>query len=409
MGGHSLRLLPNGSAVNDARTALIQNAQRSIFIAAYAFMGDEAGKAIINQLCEKASQGVDVRLLLDSYGSKDLRKRRLEKSIRACGIRLIFFNPPRWALFDVAYVLHEKLFLVDGESVLIGGSGYNNRYRKADRTSTVWHDMDLSIVGPVACWYHKQFVDSWRKSADRTIESYRALQGMPGQEPLVDELGNPVPPPEPFTAKEKARLFGLEYITDCDPVVAGSSNIIPLYANPFFSKARPLLDAHVAAIANSHTEIRLYAPYFIPHSRFAEALLDARQRGVKITILTNSPDSNDENATVMIGMFNAVRKLIRAGVDIRLWEPKSTMHRKGGIYDGKWAYFGSDNLDRRGQEYSSEALAFTDDPELLAQLSGEIDEDVRLSQPLTEDYIDEYLSQVPEYLKWITRIIRRYL
>ncbi|OFZ19905.1 MAG: hypothetical protein A2X94_14715 [Bdellovibrionales bacterium GWB1_55_8] len=406
LSGHSLQILPTGQDLTAQRHALIESAQESIFLASYMFLPDEAGLDIARRLCEKSRHGVDVRLMLDNWGSAPLRKRKFLKKFRDCGIRLIFFNPGRWGLGDLAYTLHEKLLVVDGARVMIGGNGYDNRYRRASRNSEIWHDIELRVDGPSACWYHKQFADNWKRSAERTI----LVDWMRPKEPrFPDEPVDPFDEELILSADELEKLFGLDSIPGCNPTDHGDSRLAPFYGNPLFQKNRPLLDAHLQALESSRREIKLYAPYFIPHERFSQALIEARRRGVKVTVLTNSPVSNDEAQTIVVGMFNSIKDLLNAGVDVRLWTRKSTLHRKGGIYDDRWAYLGSDNLDRRGQEYSSEAIVFTDDSAILEQLEAEFEEDHALTESVTWDFIHDYLSSSNPLIRWVAWFLRKYM
>ena len=401
--GHSLKILPTGAELTRARLELIERAQKTIYLSTYMFLPDEAGYELLAKLCEKAQKGIDVRLLVDSYGSKPLRKLKYVENIRSCGIRLMFFNPPRWGLLEIPYALHEKLLVIDGTTLLMGGDGVGRQYKAASRDSNVWHDLDLQVTGPAACWFHKRFIETWTTSTNRTIDSERDLGSSSGT------ADTPYTRKEPFTPEELDQLFGIDQMQSCEPVQGGNSRLLPLIGNPLFKTERPLLEAHLAAVKASKKEIRLYAPYFIPHEKFTEALLDARKRGVEVTVLTNSPASNDEKGTIMIGMFYKVRQLLNAGVKIRLWQKPSTLHRKGGVYDGRWAYFGSDNLDRRAQEYSSESLAFTDDPEIIRQMQSELDQDIPFTEPVTNQFIEKYLEGSSFWSKLITKLIVNYM
>ena len=52
-----------------------------------------------------------------------------------------------------------------------------------------------------------------------------------------------------------------------------------------------------------------------------------------------------------------------------MWSLKNVLHRKWGIFDDKWVYYGSDNQDNRGQDYSSEAFVYTDDAATVSRFS----------------------------------------
>ncbi|HCM38672.1 MAG TPA: hypothetical protein DIS93_01765 [Bdellovibrionales bacterium] len=400
--GHSITMLPTGDHLTEARHDLLERATRSIYISTYMFIPDEAGLDIAYRLCAKAKEGIDVRLYADSYGSKPLKKRKYVEWLQRCGVRVLFFNPPRWGVLDLMQVMHEKLFIVDGTHVLVGGNGYDNRYRRASRNSKIWHDIEFKVAGPVACWYHYQFIETWKQGTERTIIAETSISESTSSEA-------PSSPKPAFTPEELSRFFGIDQFTSCEPVVSGTSNIAPFYGSPMFSKERPLLKAHLNALKASKRRVVFYSPYFIPHEDFAAALLAARKRGVEVLIITNSPESSDEKAAITLGMMYKVRRLMRAGVKIYLWQEPSTMHRKGGIYDDRWAYFGSDNLDRRAQEYSTETIAFTDDEHVLQQLHAEYEQDLLLSIPMTREFMQKFALEAPLLTRWAARILLKYM
>ena len=61
----------------------IRKAKKYIHVEYYIFRNDMLGKIIIRELTEKAKQGLEVRLLVDSMGSYKLTKRGLKKYINA--------------------------------------------------------------------------------------------------------------------------------------------------------------------------------------------------------------------------------------------------------------------------------------------------------------------------------------
>jgi cardiolipin synthase A/B len=384
--GHSLQLLTNGRSAYDARIALIRSAHRSIYLSAYSFSWDNVGKNIVNELCQKAERGVDVRLILDSHGASGLGDNA--DYLRDCGAWVMFDDTAKGTITDLLYVIHEKLLIVDGESVILGGSGYANRYYNYGRDDPQWQDMDAEIKGPAACWFQRKFAQNWAGMIDRALRARTDAMG----------AGRPSEDWVDF-------YFGGRELLSCEGIMHGGARVLPAYSNPFLSGKRPLLDAHIAAIAASRGTIRLYAPYFVPNDEFRDALIAARRHGVAVTVITNSPASTDESVSMMTASYAKVRALIDAGVDIRLWTRPSVMHRKGGIYGGRWAYIGSDNLDNRGVDYSSESLAFTDDPAFVRGMTEEFAADLALTIPLTKGNLEEYLETKSFPRRFIARLM----
>jgi len=86
--------------------------------------------------------------------------------------------------------------------------------------------------------------------------------------------------------------------------------------------------------------------------------------------------------------MRVIQPLIKNGASIKLWDRKSTLHRKGGLI-GQVSYFGSDNLDFRGQIHNSESVVYTDSLHIRELYKKDFTRDVRLTKDLSQEYIDQ--------------------
>jgi cardiolipin synthase A/B len=373
--GHNLRLIKDGADVLEERLKLIGSANRSIFLSTFIYDTDETSTQITDTLCYKAKlQGVDVRLMVDSFGAKKFYRKE-SKRLRDCGVGLILFAPGHWNMLKVVKTMHEKLIIVDGQKVYMGGRGIQNSYHFVRPAHKFYHDMDIILEGPVACWWHFKFVDHYEKARD-VLKRIKKISGNSPRERQRDES-----------------LYGKKNYPACYPFEYGDSRVLPIYGNPLFKKDQtPIEDIYLIALENlEHGDsVKLYAPYFVPTPRFSEALIKAkREKKAKISIITNSIDSNDEGVTVLVAMTYAVEQLKAAGIDIRIYPGPMTLHRKVGVYGSKWGYVGSDNLDSRGQHYQTESVIFTDDKTIVNEIEAEFDEDYNQTIPLTKTYVEK--------------------
>ena len=80
----------------------IRNAKRYIHVEYYIFKKDILGKEIIDELTKKAKEGLEVRLLVDAMGSRQLTKKTLKKYILAGGKFSLFF-PRNNSSFKYSY------------------------------------------------------------------------------------------------------------------------------------------------------------------------------------------------------------------------------------------------------------------------------------------------------------------
>ena len=412
--GHTLRLIRTGEQMDDERWRLVKQAKRSLYISAYAWKNDNVGLALVKAVCNRIRRSngkLEVKILLENYGSKELLTGNAKQlraggelfaskaapkgalMLRKCGASIIFYRPRREGLQNLMQVRHEKLFIVDGHTMLTGGSNIGDHYHMASPRSGKWYDLDLFVKGPLACWYHNQFQKSWQRvvSQDMGIE----LDGLSEGSTLRG-----------FREATRNRIYGLDRMEICDrssTKISGPSHLYGIMGRPMSSDRRPILESYLRSIQEAKESIRLYAPYFVPAHKLSKALIAAQNRGVKVTIITNSPESLDESnlifSAMLLSVFHPFKagSIISNGIDLRIWTRKATLHRKGGIFDAgrpntQKMFMGSDNLDVRGQEYSSESIVWTDDPKMIAELTHDFSLDIKSSKALDTAYKDEYLA-----------------
>jgi len=92
--GNSFNFYSSGIKAHDVLMAHIESAKNQIFISTYVFSSDDVARSIIASLTQKAGQGVDVRLLIDSIGSLPLYLCQYPlKQLKQAGGRVAFYMP----------------------------------------------------------------------------------------------------------------------------------------------------------------------------------------------------------------------------------------------------------------------------------------------------------------------------
>jgi len=143
---------------------------------------------------------------------------------------------------------------------------------------------------------------------------------------------------------------------------------------------RPVADAAAAV----QTELLMVTPYFIPGAEGMKIFSDLRQRGVRVSILTNSLES----ATVLIaqsGYMSYRRPLLEQGAELQevrallgnsrgsgqtekiSREGNYSLHAKLFIFDRRRLFIGSMNFDQRSAHLNTEIGLIIDSPELAQQ------------------------------------------
>ena len=107
----------------------LKKAKQSINIEFYIFKNDNIGTEILNILEEKAKEGVEVRLLYDSVGSRSLNRNVLKKLTDVGGKVGEFF--PSWLKLiniNMNFRNHRKIVVIDNKIGFVGGFNVGDEY-----------------------------------------------------------------------------------------------------------------------------------------------------------------------------------------------------------------------------------------------------------------------------------------
>src|SRR5215210_9226675 len=112
--GNQLVLLKNGPDTYDDWIAEIRHAEHWVHLENYIFQADVVGNRFAEALCEKAAEGVRVRVLYDWFGCLDT-PRAFWRRLRSAGVEVRTANPPTLGTpLGVVRGDHRKLLAVDG-------------------------------------------------------------------------------------------------------------------------------------------------------------------------------------------------------------------------------------------------------------------------------------------------------
>ena len=139
---------------------------------------------------------------------------------------------------------------------------------------------------------------------------------------------------------------------------------------------------YLLLIASARRTIDIATPYFVSDESSQWALLDARQRGVRIRILTES-DITDA-PPVKYASRRAYEDLLEAGIELYEYQP-TMMHAKTMMVDGVWSMFGSANFDNRSLELNDELNVAVHDADLSQRFGRVFQDDLTRSNRLGLD------------------------
>ena len=204
--GHDLHLVHSPQDRLNAVLQLISAAQKSIQMFFYMFNDDATGREVCAALVSAAERGVNVQLIIDSFGSTKVRDRFFDELIAAGGAYHSFSSRK-----GLGYLIrnHQKILVVDSAHALVGGFNITDAYfgRAGDAS---WEDLGMIVSGPQAQKLSDYFEDMAKASNNGKVRyrSIRAIihQWRPGIGQVQWLLGGPTNRISPWALTFKRSL-----------------------------------------------------------------------------------------------------------------------------------------------------------------------------------------------------------
>jgi cardiolipin synthase len=326
--GNRLRLLSHPAEVRDAFMELIDSAEKAIYIMTFIMDEKDSSDAIVDRLCEKARNGVQVRLLVDGFGSFLLPEEHLQR-VRDAGGRAHRFKAMS-QLTRLAYLNfrnHRKLAVVDGERAILGGANIVEDEMTTESNGDTWVDLSVWIEGPAATQLQAVFCSDWNFETDENL-----------------------PPSE------------LEESDAADPDEGSRLTVMPIGPD---GPEEILDDFWQFAIHQAKHRIWICTPYFVPPPMAMRSLELACRRGIDVQILV--PQASDLRP-VDYARFDYFKDLIEVGCKVYRY-PDRMVHAKVGIIDDLVALVGSANFDVRSFFLNYELSVLIHDKETISRVS----------------------------------------
>jgi cardiolipin synthase len=170
--GNRLEVIETGEGRLRALLDLIAGAQRNFKMLMYMFNPDHAGSVVHDALLAAARRGVEVRLLVDGFGSDAPPK--FFADLATAGGEYCVFNPT-WGR---RYLLrnHQKLVTADDSIAILGGANIDETYL-TDGGAKHWRDLWLRIEGPEVAMASRYFdmIFRWSKRKNAKLRSLRRM------------------------------------------------------------------------------------------------------------------------------------------------------------------------------------------------------------------------------------------
>ncbi|ABY46290.1 MULTISPECIES: cardiolipin synthase [Bacillus] len=355
------RLYTYGNDLYDALFTDIKQAKHHVHVLFFIVKNDDISRTFLKLLIDKAQEGIEVRLLLDRFGSHYLSKEAIY-SLQKHGVSFSFCHKVKFPFpfFSANQRNHRKITVIDGKIGYIGGFNIGEEYLGHNQRLGLWRDYHLRLTGEGIQDLQKQFLHDWLDDTDQNL--------------LDSSLYFPMQQPGTILHR-----------------------FIP-------TDGAYLQNTFLHLIESAKKELFIGTPYFIPGKKIMNALLKARKRGVQITILV--PQKAD-HALVREAKFPYCRKLIQAGCNIYAFQ-QGFFHAKIIIVDDHTCDIGTANFDMRSIYINHEINCLLYDKHFIQEVKRKFEEDLERSLLLSFEDVNP-LSIIDRGKEWIGTLLAFFL
>jgi putative cardiolipin synthase len=388
-----------GADALEWRQALADKAQQTLDIQYFLWRTDDTGALLLRHVLEAADRGVRVRLLMDDFDSVAWNERATVLNTHP-DIEIRVFNPfttkrGGWVqrstelltdLDRLNHRMHNKLFMADRRIAIVGGRNVGDEYFGAGSHHS-FRDYDLITIGPVVAELTDSFETFWNSAWSEALEELPAKQTKHGMRDLRDKLAAQIAGSELLAAdyKIEPRDWDAQIAEAQGRLVTGRARAVFDCPPSDDDLQFPVQVAYtLGEVAKRSTEEALIvSPYVVPLDKVRERFAAGIDDGMSVTIYTNSLAATD-NTTAFAGYAKYRVDLLRAGVALRELMPDAAiaqvqqvpsspaefqaLHGKLSVFDRRWVFVGSFNLDPRSAQWNTELGLLVDSAELAARV-----------------------------------------
>ncbi len=341
----------------------LRSAKDFIFLEYFIIDEGELWSEVHGILKQKASEGVEVRLLYDDFGCMKTLPSYYELTLRREGISTYRFSrvSPRVSSIHNNRD-HRKICVVDGRVGYTGGVNIADEYINRIVRFGYWKDGGIRLCGDAVRGLTKLFLSGWDLTAK--------------------------------TKSDYARY--LDATLTCENPDGG-------YYIPYGSGPAPIYKRYIGKnvflnlINQAENYLYITTPYLIIDYDLTESLRSAALRGVDVRIVTPGiPDKKKVN----IMTKSSYPYLIDAGVKIYEYVP-GFIHEKTVISDDKYAVVGTINFDYRSLVHHFEDAVWMYNTPTVNTAYAEFLKTLEVSER-----VDFELSRL-SFTEWIFKVVAR--
>jgi cardiolipin synthase len=331
--GNDIRVLKNGDMIFPAMLDAIRQSKERVEFLTFVYWTGNIAHEFAKALAKKAEEGVEVFVILDSFGTAKMPNELFEL-MKKKGVQIETFRPlPQWKIWKIDNRTHRKVLICDGEIAFTGGVGIASEWEGDARDTNEWRDTHFQIKGQAVFGLQAAFMENWIETG-RPLKFDHSIKGsaQSGQKAAVQVI------------RTSASVRW--------------SDIVMLYQ---------------VLIKMAKESIRITTAYFNPNPVILDLLEDAAGRGVDVQIMMPG-DTIDKDIARVAG-DESFDQLLDAGVNLWYYQ-KTMLHAKVITIDGILSCIGSANFNHRSMLKDDEVNVVILDEKVTKELNDHFEDDL---------------------------------
>lgn len=386
----------NGPDTFKVKVDLMKRAKKTTNLLG-SFHGGKPFDQVLNIMEDKLKEGVTVRIctLNDLLTPSNIKKiKYLAKTYPKSFKCLMRSREIRFAPHLEARYFHQKLLVVDSEVAVTGGTGIVDSFvsepKKRDPARKVpfkeslmgfegTRDQDAVVMGPSVRTIEKEIFRTFHKwetmTRDSVLVRLFSNQGIFGKLPLPKTL--------PSASKKKNSALKRYFLERYQARKGGKGLAAVISSGPEHGTENFCKKSYLKLIAEAKDEIVIGNHYF-EEETIVKALIQAKKRGVKITVITNGAVPGQKLATQLPYCKSklAFEKVVKHGIKaFQYGKPHLLYHKKIIVVDRKMLGIGSMNIYTQSYEQCEEELFLVQSRKIARKALKGLKEDIRDSKP----------------------------
>jgi cardiolipin synthase A/B len=313
----------------------LKSARHSIHLQYFIWGVDPFTDHVKQILVDKASAGVEVRLLYDPQGSQAHVGRRYVRDMLAREIRMAPTSP-LYHLHTISYRNHRKITVIDGAIGYTGGMNMGQEHLDGGEGFDSWRDTQVRLVGQSVAILQAVFMVDW----------YNAV---------------------------RENLFHAKHFPTAAAEPVESNIPVQILTSGPDSHWAAIRQLYALMVVSARQHVYLQSPFFLPDATLAEALTEAALSGVDVKIMVSARPSGNRLPDWAGHTF--MEEIVKAGVRVFLYQ-KGYLHAKTISIDSEVCSIGSANIDIRSFSINYELNAVFYSDQVAKQLEEDFERDL---------------------------------